>query len=96
MPTELRNEDVKLRQQIDYDDAGTEGLQSPLAARLPPRWLPSLTSSLLRSGLKTHIDDEYARAGIDDPKILITTSRGPSGRLTQFAKATSLVFQLLP
>jgi len=36
-------------------------------------------------GQKTHLDDEYARAGIDDPKILITTSRSPSSRLTQFA-----------
>jgi U3 small nucleolar ribonucleoprotein protein IMP4 len=28
--------------------------------------------------LKTHIDDEYARAGIQDPKILLTTSRDAS------------------
>jgi len=43
-------------------------------------------------GQKTHLDDEYARAGIDDPKILITTSRSPSSRLTQFAKELKLVF----
>ena len=40
----------------------------------------------------THIDSEYARAGILDPKILITTSRDPSSRLLQFAKEMRLVF----
>lgn len=34
----------------------------------------------------SHVDDEYARAGIFDPKIMITTSRDPSSRLQQFAK----------
>ncbi|BDA43107.1 U3 small nucleolar ribonucleoprotein protein IMP4 [Coccomyxa sp. Obi] len=41
---------------------------------------------------RTHIDDEYAHAGERDPKILITTSRDPSTRLTQFAKELKLVF----
>jgi len=36
--------------------------------------------------LKTHIDDEYANAGVVDPKILLTTSRDPSVRLIQFVK----------
>ncbi|KAJ3056142.1 snoRNA-binding rRNA-processing protein imp4 [Rhizophlyctis rosea] len=40
----------------------------------------------------THIDDEYSRAGEIDPKILITTSRDPSTRLTQFAKEMRLMF----
>ena len=31
--------------------------------------------------LKTHIDDEYAKAGMIDPKICVTTSRSPSSRL---------------
>lgn len=35
---------------------------------------------------RTHVDDEYALAGVADPKVLITTSRDPSSRLTQFAK----------
>lgn len=34
----------------------------------------------------THADDEYARGGVFDPKILITTSRDPSSRLQQFSK----------
>lgn len=40
---------------------------------------------------RTHVDDEYARAGERDPKILVTTSRDPSSRLTQFAKELKLV-----
>jgi len=34
----------------------------------------------------SYIDDEYQLAGVDDPRILITTSRNPSARLKQFAK----------
>lgn len=41
---------------------------------------------------KTHIDDEYARAGIEDPRVLLTTSRSPSNRLLQFVKELKLVF----
>lgn len=40
----------------------------------------------------THIDSEYARAGITDPKIVVTTSRDPSSKLLQFAKEIRLVF----
>eukprot|EP01094_Clydonella_sp_ATCC50884_P018802 TRINITY_DN3547_c0_g1_i1.p2 TRINITY_DN3547_c0_g1~~TRINITY_DN3547_c0_g1_i1.p2 ORF type:complete len:350 (-),score=119.36 TRINITY_DN3547_c0_g1_i1:211-1260(-) len=41
---------------------------------------------------RTHMDDEYARAGIEDPKIFITTSRDPSRKLMQFAKELKLLF----
>lgn len=34
----------------------------------------------------SHIDDEYAKVGLYEPKIVITTSRDPSSRLLQFAK----------
>ncbi|KAL2913045.1 snoRNA-binding rRNA-processing protein imp4 [Polyrhizophydium stewartii] len=40
----------------------------------------------------SHIDDEYARAGEVDPKVLITTSRDPSSRLVQFSKEMKLMF----
>lgn len=40
----------------------------------------------------THMDDEYAKAGTFDPKILITTSRDPSSRLQQFSKEVRLIF----
>lgn len=36
-------------------------------------------------------DSEYARAGIEDPRVFITTSREPSSRLTQFAKELQMV-----
>lgn len=39
------------------------------------------------------IDDEYAHtSGITDPRIVITTSRDPSTRLSQFAKEIKLMF----
>ncbi len=38
------------------------------------------------------LDDEYARAGVHDPKIFITTSRKPSSRLIQFVKELRLIF----
>eukprot|EP01125_Pyxidicula_operculata_P013291 TRINITY_DN4395_c0_g1_i1.p1 TRINITY_DN4395_c0_g1~~TRINITY_DN4395_c0_g1_i1.p1 ORF type:complete len:288 (+),score=52.98 TRINITY_DN4395_c0_g1_i1:44-907(+) len=38
------------------------------------------------------IDDEYANVGIEDPKIMITTSRNPSPKLIQFAKEVRLIF----
>eukprot|EP00510_Aplanochytrium_minuta_P000240 CAMPEP_0184019710 /NCGR_PEP_ID=MMETSP0954-20121128/8914_1 /TAXON_ID=627963 /ORGANISM="Aplanochytrium sp, Strain PBS07" /LENGTH=285 /DNA_ID=CAMNT_0026301429 /DNA_START=102 /DNA_END=956 /DNA_ORIENTATION=- len=41
---------------------------------------------------KTHIDDEYANAGVEDPRVCITTSRDPSSRLKQFAKEVRLMF----
>jgi len=47
---------------------------------------------LIPAELKTHIDDEYARMGVQDPRILLTTSRDPSSRLTQFLKELRLVF----
>lgn len=42
-------------------------------------------------GIASHIDDEYRWAGVEDPKIMVTTSRDPSTRLTQFAKEMRLI-----
>ncbi|EIN10727.1 Brix-domain-containing protein [Punctularia strigosozonata HHB-11173 SS5] len=39
-----------------------------------------------------HVDNEYSRAGMEDPKIIVTTSRDPSSKLLQFAKEMRLVF----
>ena len=36
-------------------------------------------------------DDEYAKANLRDPKVLVTTSRDPSSRLTQFIKEVKLL-----
>ena len=38
------------------------------------------------------LDDEYAYAGVKDPKIMLTTSRDPSNRLQQFVKELNLIF----
>lgn len=40
----------------------------------------------------SHIDDEYANATHAPPKIVITTSRAPSSRLSQFAKELRFLF----
>ncbi|XP_022095938.1 U3 small nucleolar ribonucleoprotein protein IMP4-like isoform X1 [Acanthaster planci] len=40
----------------------------------------------------SHIDDEYRWAGVEDPKIMLTTSRDPSSKLKQFAKEVKLIF----
>lgn len=59
-------------------------------ARLTPSRLEPPTAPL------THIDDEYAQAGIEDPRVLITTSRDPSSKLQQFAKVRSRSSSLPP
>ncbi|KAH3901329.1 snoRNA-binding rRNA-processing protein IMP4 SCDLUD_002820 [Saccharomycodes ludwigii] len=39
------------------------------------------------------IDDEYSKmSGIMDPKIIVTTSRSPSSRLSQFTKEIKMLF----
>ena len=40
------------------------------------------------SGVTQTIDDEYKWAGVEDPKIMITTARDPSAKLKQFAKVS--------
>jgi len=42
--------------------------------------------------LKKHIDNEYAKAGLEDPKILLTTCRSPTTRLVNFAKELKNIF----
>lgn len=41
--------------------------------------------------MTNHEDDEYRWAGVEDPKIVITTSRDPSSRLKIFAKEMKLI-----
>uniref|UniRef100_T1IWK7 Brix domain-containing protein n=1 Tax=Strigamia maritima TaxID=126957 RepID=T1IWK7_STRMM len=43
-------------------------------------------------GVVSHEDDEYRWAGVEDPKIMVTTSRDPSSKLKQFAKEVRLIF----
>lgn len=41
---------------------------------------------------KKAMDDEYAYLGVKDPKVLLTTSRDPSSRLSQFLKELRMLF----
>merc|ERR1712071_224033 len=43
-------------------------------------------------GGTSHLDDEYRWAGVEDPKIMLTTSHDPSSRLKMFVKELRLVF----
>ncbi|XP_068166672.1 U3 small nucleolar ribonucleoprotein protein IMP4 isoform X1 [Antennarius striatus] len=43
-------------------------------------------------GVSSHMDDEYKWAGVEDPKVMVTTSRDPSSRLKMFAKEVKLMF----
>mmetsp|Transcript_26105 Transcript_26105/g.40472 ORF Transcript_26105/g.40472 Transcript_26105/m.40472 type:complete len:297 (+) Transcript_26105:59-949(+) len=40
---------------------------------------------------KSHVDDEYGDAGLEDPRVCVTTSRDPSSRLKQFVKEVKLL-----
>uniref|UniRef100_A0ABI7Z6K8 Brix domain-containing protein n=1 Tax=Felis catus TaxID=9685 RepID=A0ABI7Z6K8_FELCA len=56
------------------------------------RMFHSLRYSTDIKGVTNHMDDEYRWAGVEDPKVMITTSRDPSSRLKMFAKELKLVF----
>lgn len=49
-------------------------------------YMLSIFNEQERADPTTHVDNEYSRAGIQDPKIVITTSRDPSSKLLQFSK----------
>ncbi|ODQ79028.1 hypothetical protein BABINDRAFT_50843 [Babjeviella inositovora NRRL Y-12698] len=51
------------------------------------------TDYIFDESIQEAVDDEYAHmSGIADPKIVVTTSRDPSTRLSQFAKEIKLLF----
>ena len=84
--TELRGESNDLRKELQYDDEETKGEIDTLFVVLFDVYCFCYCTEL-----KTHIDDEYAMAGVNDPKVLITTSREPSSRLSQ---VTQLAFSI--
>jgi U3 small nucleolar ribonucleoprotein protein IMP4 len=88
VPTELRNTGDSLKADLPFDEAQAGMLLDKPCKTLV--WFKTYLSAIKEP--TSHIDDEYARAGIYDPKILITTSRDPSSRLQQFSKEMRLVF----
>ena len=46
----------------------------------------------LGGSLQSEIDDEYKFGGVQDPKIVITSSRDPSSRLKMFVKELRYLF----
>ncbi|XP_069975034.1 U3 small nucleolar ribonucleoprotein protein IMP4 [Penaeus vannamei] len=77
IPTALQKKAIGLMHAGDWDDPGPQ-----LAVELGGE----------AAGGATNIDDEYRWAGVEDPKIIITTSRDPSSKLKQFAKEIKLLF----
>ena len=80
LPTELRKSAKELTNDLAFDEAQT-GTQPAFVVTINTR---DLCYRLLDPA--SHIDNEYSRAGIMDPKIIVTTSRDPSSKLLQFAK----------
>lgn len=75
---DLRRDALALQKSGDWDDQGPQ-----LAETFG-------TESGGTSTLNSQ-DDEYRWAGVEDPKVMITTSRDPSARLKKFAKEFRLI-----
>lgn len=75
-------------------EALSEGKEIPTELKKDEAELKNdaLYDDVERDELITHQDDEYVWAGVEDPKVVITTSHNPSSRLKQFAKELRLMF----
>lgn len=75
---DLRRDALSLAQSAKWDDGGAE--------------LAQLTGGEGggTAGVSSQ-DDEYRWAGVEDPKVMVTTSRDPSARLKKFAKEFRLI-----
>lgn len=75
--TDLKKDAINLVHKLDWEDQG-----------------PKLSVALgtEEGGGGSQLDDEYRWAGVEDPKIMITTSRDPSSRLKMFVKELRLIF----
>jgi len=76
--SDLQKSALEIQESLDWDDDGPS-----LAARL---------GGETGGGGMSHVDDEYRWAGVEDPKVLLTTSRDPSSRLKMFVKELKLIF----
>lgn len=77
LPGDVQKLAAAVSNSMQWDDAGAE-----LAGILG-------TDS---GGAPSDIDDEYRLAGVEDPRIFLTTSHSPSSRLKMFAKEMKLIF----
>ncbi|XP_011301527.1 U3 small nucleolar ribonucleoprotein protein IMP4 [Fopius arisanus] len=75
---DLRKTALYLQRKAEWEDAGPE--------------LAAVTGTEMGGTTGDHEDDEYRWAGVEDPKIVITTSRDPSARLKMFVKELRLIF----
>ena len=79
---DLRRDALSLQKSGDWDDAGPQLAEAS----------GSLSGgTALKPGILASQDDEYRWAGVEDPKVMITTSREPSARLKKFAKVMNLL-----
>ena len=74
---DLRRDALALQKSGDWDDAGPQLAEASGGIS---------GGTALRQGAITSQDDEYRWAGVEDPKVMITTSRDPSARLKKFVK----------
>ena len=77
---DLRRDALELQKSGDWDDAGPQLAEASGGIG---------GGTALKAG-STSQDDEYRWAGVEDPKVMITTSRDPSARLKKFAKVNKL------
>ena len=75
---DLRRDALALQKSGDWDDAG-------------PQKAEEFGAESGGTAAKSSQDDEYRWAGVEDPKVMLTTSRDPSARLKKFAKEFRLL-----
>jgi U3 small nucleolar ribonucleoprotein protein IMP4 len=80
---------------LEWEDAGPERAALLSGTDTGNQYAPEmffvyndLNCCLPGGGGTSHMDDEYRWAGVEDPKIMITTSHDPSSRLKMFVKVT--------
>jgi len=76
IPSNLKRDALELQSMGAWDDAGPEHAMALGGAQ----------------AVANYQDDEYRWAGVEDPKIVVTTSKDPSSKLKQFAKEIKLLF----
>lgn len=102
LPTELRKEALQLQKLLEYDDGGGQGwcylIENILWERIPASMsilycfiicvFILVYLGLTCTGVSSHMDDEYKWVGVEDPRVMVTTSRDPSSRLKMFTKVS--------